>query len=332
MPDAALLEVRHLVTEFRTARGPLRVVDDISFSLGAGETLGLVGESGCGKTVTALSILRLVPDPPGRVIAGQILFRGQDVLAIDESSMRQIRGNQISMVFQEPMTALNPVFPIGEQIAEAIRLHQKTNRKQAREKTIAMLRQVGIPSPETQFRSFPHQLSGGLRQRVMLAMALACAPRLLLADEPTAALDAIHQAQVLFLLQEAQQQIGLAILLITHDLSLVAERCQRVVVLFAGQVVESAPVAELFQAPRHPYTAELLRASLSLSCASLENVPARLSGALRNSIELPHRCRFVDRCPRAKEDCRRTEPLLVESAAGHQHRCLHPLPDTTTEE
>src|SRR5215470_10808783 len=258
MAVAPLLEVRDLVTEFRTEGGALRAVDRVSFAISRGKTTGLVGESGSGKSMTALSILRLLPEN-GRIAAGEIVYAGRDLLGLSEKDMRGLRGNKISMVFQEPMTSLNPVFTVGEQVAEAIRLHQKKPRAEARAATIDMFRVVGIPSPEERVRAYPHQLSGGMRQRVMIAMALACHPDLLIADEPTTALDVTIQAQILELLARLQRELGMSVLLITHDLGVVAETCEEVVVMYAGRVVERAPAAELFAAPRYHYTVGLLR-------------------------------------------------------------------------
>src|SRR5688572_23959868 len=260
-PGAAenLLEVKDLVTEFRTEHGTVRAVDRVSFEVAPGGTIGVVGESGCGKSVTALSIMRLIPNPPGRIAGGSVRYRGTDLLGLDDRAMREIRGNQISMIFQEPMTSLNPVFTVGEQVAEAVRLHQKKTRAQAMEVAVEMFQLVGIPSPADRVKSYPHQLSGGMRQRVMIAMALACRPDLLIADEPTTALDVTIQAQILDLLRQLQRDLGMSILLITHDLGVIAETADEVVVMYAGRVVERAATDDLFAAPRHHYTAGLLR-------------------------------------------------------------------------
>jgi peptide/nickel transport system ATP-binding protein len=254
-----LLEIRDLVTEFRTDRGTVRAVDGVSFAVPRGTTLGVVGESGCGKSVTALSIMRLVASPPGRIASGSIRYAGKDLLALPEKEMRAIRGDRIGMIFQEPMTSLNPVFTVGDQVAEAVRLHQGKSRAEARQVAIAMLAKVGIPAPEHRVDDYPHQLSGGMRQRVMIAMALSCKPDLLIADEPTTALDVTIQAQILELLRGLQAELGMSILLITHDLGVVAETCAEVIVMYAGRVVEQAPTAALFARPRHHYTAGLLR-------------------------------------------------------------------------
>ncbi len=298
MSEAPLLRVRDLVTSFRTDTGVLRAVDQVSFDVPRATTVALVGESGSGKTVTALSILRLVATPPGRIESGQIELDGRDLLQLPERAMRDVRGNVVSMIFQEPMTSLNPVYTAGWQIMEAIRLHQKKSRREARERAIELLRLVGIPEPGVQVDAYPHQLSGGQRQRVMIAMALACEPELLIADEPTTALDVTIQAQILELLRDLQQRLSMSILLITHDLGVVAENAQEVVVMYAARVVERASVRDLFARPMHPYTRGLL-----------ESVPqARPTGSKRlRTIEgmvpdlrrLPSGCRFTDRCPHA---------------------------------
>src|SRR5690242_16482475 len=253
-----LLRVKDLVTTFRTDQGILRAVDEVSFDVAEGATLGIVGESGCGKSVTALSVLRLIPFPQGAIEEGRIELRGRDLLGLSEREMQDVRGNEISMIFQEPMTSLNPVYSVGSQIVEAFRLHQKKSRREAREHAVEMLRRVGIASPETNVDAYPHQLSGGMRQRVMIAMALACEPSLLIADEPTTALDVTIQAQILELLTKLQRELGMSILLITHDLGVIAEHTDHVLVMYAGRVVESAPVKELFARPKHPYTRGLV--------------------------------------------------------------------------
>ncbi|MCX5747032.1 MAG: ABC transporter ATP-binding protein [Proteobacteria bacterium] len=309
MPEP-LLEIRDLVTEFRTDRGMVRAVDGVSFSIPARGTLGVVGESGCGKSVTALSIMRLV-SPPGRIASGTIKYAGQDLLTLPPREMRAIRGNRIAMIFQEPMTSLNPVFTVGEQVAEAVRLHQRKSRKDAHAAAIEMFRLVKIPSPETRVDDYPHQLSGGMRQRVMIAMALACKPDLLVADEPTTALDVTIQAQILDLLRELQREMGMAILLITHDLGVVAETCDEVVVMYAGRVVEQAPTQALFGAPRHPYTAGLLRSVPRYD----DDHRARLveiKGMVPALSDLPPGCKFADRCGAVQERCRAEEPALVK--------------------
>ena len=311
MGGERLLEVQDLVTEFRTEHGTVRAVDRVSFEIGPGVTLGVVGESGCGKSVTALSILRLVPDPPGRIAAGRILYRGRDLLELAEPDMRDIRGHKISMIFQEPMTSLNPVLTSGEQVAEAVRLHQKKSRSQAREVAVEMLRLVGIPSPAERLGSYPHQLSGGMRQRVMIAMALACRPDLLIADEPTTALDVTIQAQILDLLRRLQAELGMSIMLITHDLGVVAGSCEEVVVMYAGRVVERAQTADLFAAPRHHYTAGLLRSVPSYREGGPRARLQEIRGMVPSLHELPRGCAFQDRCPAVQERCRQEEPALA---------------------
>jgi oligopeptide/dipeptide ABC transporter ATP-binding protein len=315
-----LLQVRDLVTSFQVEEGSARAVDGVSFEVYPGETLGLVGESGCGKSVTALSILRLVPEPPGRIEAGSILYRGGDLLALPAGEMRRIRGNEISMVFQEPMTSLNPVFTCGEQIREAIMLHQRLGKKAARERAIEMLRKVRIPGPEQRFDEYPHQLSGGMRQRVMIAMALSCNPSLLIADEPTTALDVTIQAQILDLLRELQEELNMAVLMISHDLGVIAEIANRVVVMYAGTVVEEGAVEALFQSPRHPYTRGLLESlpRLEVTRKRLAAIPGRVPSPVRR----PPGCRFSNRCRFVEEpECTRKEPELEPAGEGQRARC-----------
>jgi peptide/nickel transport system ATP-binding protein len=324
-----LLEVRGLKTRFSLEEGPVLAVDDVSFSLPPGGTLGVVGESGCGKSVTALSVMRLVPEPPGRVVAGEVRFKGRDLLALPEAEMRRIRGNQISMVFQEPMTSLNPVYTVGEQIGEPVRLHQGLDRKRARARAVEMLRQVGIPAPEQRVDAYPHQLSGGMRQRVMIAMALACNPELVIADEPTTALDVTIQAQILDLLKRLQAERGMAVMLITHDLGVVAESCDAVVVMYAGRVVEQAPVRSLFSRPAHPYTAGLLRSIPSFEDAQAGARSARLKtipGMVPSLRNLPVGCRFRDRCERALDICAKVDPPLELKRDGQSAACHNPVP------
>ena len=329
----ALLEIRDLVTEFRTERGVVRAVDGVSFEIPRKQTLGVVGESGCGKSVTALSVMRLVASPPGRIAGGAIHYDGKNLLELPEPDMRAIRGNRIAMIFQEPMTSLNPVFTVGDQVAEAVRLHQKKSRKDALAVAAEMFKLVGIPSPEERLGNYPHQLSGGMRQRVMIAMALACKPDLLIADEPTTALDVTIQAQILDLLRNLQEEMGMAILLITHDLGVVAETCDEVVVMYAGRVVERAETAELFARPQHHYTAGLLRSVPSYHAAGEAAVGehARLreiKGMVPALHELPVGCKFADRCGAADELCERKEPELVQ-IGGSLVRCHHPIvPDS----
>ncbi len=319
-----LLEVRDLVVEFRTERGVLRAVDTISFSIPRGQTLGVVGESGCGKSVTALSIMRLIADPPGRILGGPIRYQGKNLLDLDSAGMRKIRGNKISMIFQEPMTSLNPVFTTGEQVAEAVRLHQKKTRKEALELAIEMFKLVGIPSPEDRVHSYPHQMSGGMRQRVMIAMALACKPELLIADEPTTALDVTIQAQILDLLRKLQAEMGMSIMLITHDLGVVAESCERVIVMYAGRIIEESSTVELFRAPKHPYTAGLLRSMPGAKSHGTAQRLQEIPGMVPALDALPQGCRFQDRCTFAQATCRETEPELVTIGAS-KVRCHFPL-------
>ena len=310
----AILEVAGLTTVFRTDAGIARAVDGVSFSIAEGETLGLVGESGCGKSVTSLSILRLISEPPGEILGGStIRFRGRDLLSLPERDMRKVRGNDIAMIFQEPMTSLNPVFTVGEQIAEAVRLHRGASRQEARERAIEMLRLVGIPAPDKRARDYPHQLSGGQRQRVMIAIALCCDPELLIADEPTTALDVTIQAQILDLLVELRERLGMALLLITHDLGVVAQVCDRVAVMYAGRIVEQAPVERIFQDPRHPYTQGLLRAipQLGRNADRLVTIPGQVPSALA----WPTGCRFRLRCPFAWDRCLE-EPALLHGPAS----------------
>ncbi len=322
--DAPLLEVKELRTAFASARGPLLAVDGASFSLEAGGTLALVGESGSGKSVTARSLLRLVPDPPGRIVSGEVWFRGEELLSVPEARMRQLRGNAIAMVFQEPMSALNPVRRVGEQIAEVLRLHRGASRVQAAERAVELLEQVGISEPQLRARQHPHQLSGGMRQRVVIAMALACDPALLIADEPTTALDVTVQAQILELIRKLQQERGTAVLLITHDLAVVAETCDQVAVMYAGRVVERAPVRSVFRAPAHPYTAGLLRALPSLTPGrKLEPIP----GTVPPPWALPSGCRYRNRCDRALEACARLDPALEEKRPAQLAACHNPVPE-----
>ena len=317
---ANLIEIKNLMTSFFTADGELRAVEGVNFEIEEGKTMGLVGESGCGKSVTALSIMRLIPSPPGKVVGGQVLLRGQDLLKLNGSAMRRIRGNEISMVFQEPMTSLNPVFTIGNQIAEAIRLHQGLNRKETRDKVIEMLRLVKIADPEARIKDYPHQLSGGMRQRVMIAMALSCNPSLLIADEPTTALDVTIQAQILELIGELQERLGMALLLITHDLGVVAEQAHDVAIMYAGKIVERARPEVIFSHPLHPYTVGLLNSIPGMKGEKKKRLEA-IPGVVPSPLELPGGCRFRDRCPKAGGICAGTEPELVEKEKGHWVSC-----------
>ena len=317
-----LLEVRHLQTHFSTPRGEVRAVDDVSFVLRQGETLSLVGESGCGKSVTALSVLRLVA-PPGRIAGGEILFEGRNLLALSEREMRAIRGDDIAMIFQDPMTSLNPVFTVGEQIAEAIRLHRGVSKREAWNQAVEGMRDVAIPAPEVRAKNYPHEMSGGMRQRVMIAMALACDPKLLIADEPTTALDVTIQAQILELLNELREKRQLALLLITHDLGVVAETADRVAVMYAGQIVEEAPVRELFAAPRHPYTEGLLRAVPKLGSKAAGQARLQtIEGVVPNPLALPPGCRFAPRCPHAQPKCNAGPIPLVSVSETQASRCV----------
>lgn len=319
--NGPLLQVKDLVTSFKTERGLIRAVDGISFNIKKGQTVGLVGESGCGKSVTSLSILRLIQTPPGS-IAGTISFDGQNILNLDEAGMRKVRGNRISMIFQEPMTSLNPVFTIGDQISEVFRIHQGMSRKEAREKSIEMLRLVKIPAPEKRVDEYPHQLSGGMRQRVMIAMALSCNPELLIADEPTTALDVTIQAQILDLMADLQKKLNMAILLITHDLGVVAEVCDYVIVMYAGKIAEQAPVKDIFREPKHPYTQGLLNSIPKLGHKT-EYLPT-IEGQVPSLFNLPRGCRFQDRCPFVMDKCRMDEPVLTDAGADRKVACwLH---------
>jgi len=323
-----LLEIRDLVTEFRTDRGTVRAVDGVSFEIPARGTLGVVGESGSGKSVTALSVMRLIAGPTGRIASGSIRYAGKDLLALPAGEMRKIRGNRIAMIFQEPMTSLNPVYTAGAQVAEAVQLHQKKSAKEARQIAIDMFALVGIPSPEERVDAYPHQLSGGMRQRVMIAMALACKPDLLIADEPTTALDVTIQAQILELLRSLQRDLGMAILLITHDLGVVAETCDDVVVMYAGRIVERASTLALFATPRHHYTAGLLKSVPSYDDGPQAGTRERLveiKGMVPSLYDLPVGCKFADRCGAAQQKCRDVEPVLALHAPGHLVRCHFPV-------
>ncbi|MEJ5260757.1 MAG: ABC transporter ATP-binding protein [Anaerohalosphaeraceae bacterium] len=318
-----LLSIQNLSTHFSTEQGLARAVQEVSFDILRGQTVALVGESGCGKSVTALSILRLVPQPPGRIVSGRIVLEERDLLSLTESQMRRIRGNEIAMIFQEPMTSLNPVFTIGSQIVEAIRLHQKKTARQARQAAVEMLAKVGIADPQRRFDEYPHQLSGGMRQRVMIAMALSCMPKLLIADEPTTALDVTIQAQILDLLRHLRQQQKMSILLITHDLGVVAENADSVVVMYASRVVESAPVEPLFAKPLHPYTRGLLRSlpRLNERRERLEVIP----GTVPNPVDFPSGCKFHPRCSIGCRDrrCQTEEPPLKEVVPGRRVACWY---------
>jgi oligopeptide/dipeptide ABC transporter ATP-binding protein len=326
--NPAVLEIDGLQTHFFTAVGTVRAVDGVSYSLKAGETLGVVGESGCGKSVSALSILRLVANPPGRIVGGAIRFQGKNLLDLSEAEMEKVRGNEISMIFQEPMTSLNPLYTVGGQIAEAVALHQGLSRKDAWDRAVEMLRRVYIPEPEKRAHAYPHQLSGGMRQRVMIAMALSCNPKVLIADEPTTALDVTIQAQILDLMRDLQETTGTAIVLITHDMGVVAENADRVVVMYAGRKVEEAPAAELFDHPGHPYTAGLLGSIPHLDEAARSGARRtrlnEIKGMVPSLFNLPAGCSFAPRCVRASDKCREAVPPLEEHRPGHYIACWHP--------
>lgn len=318
-----LLRIEHLKTHFYTFQGVARAVDDVSFHLNRGEVLGVVGESGCGKSVTAQSIMRLIPEPPGKIVAGRIRFDDLDLVQVSMKEMRHIRGDRISMIFQEPMTSLNPVYTIGDQIAEMFMLHQGMNKHQALEQAIEMLQRVQIPAPAERVHEYPHQLSGGMRQRAMIAMALSCNPEILIADEPTTALDVTVQAQILDLMLQLKQDYDTAILMITHDLGVIAEIASRVVVMYAGKVVEEAATIPLFDAPEHPYTRGLLRSMPKLGDRSRSgrNRLSEIHGMVPGLLELPAGCRFEPRCDQTMPVCRREEPQLKETKANHKVRC-----------
>lgn len=315
-----ILEVRDLRTSFFTENFEVKAVDGVSFSVPKGKTLGVVGESGSGKSITSLSILRLIQNP-GKVVGGQVLFKGTDLLEKSDSEMRKIRGNEISMIFQEPMTSLNPVYTVGQQIGESFQIHKKLNKKQSIERSIEMLKLVGIPSPEQRVHQYPHELSGGMRQRVMIAMALACDPELLIADEPTTALDVTIQAQILELMKDLQNRLGMSIIMITHDLGVVAETCDYVAVMYCGKVVEFASVEELFRNPRHPYTVGLLN-SLPRHDIDLEGEELSvIKGSVPSPTDMPTGCRFAPRCPFSSDICVERNPDLEEDEKGNQIRC-----------
>jgi len=318
-----LLDVKNLKTYFFTDEGVVRAVDGVDLYIEKGETLGVVGESGCGKSVTALSIMKLIPQPPGRIVEGEIIYDGTNLVTLAPNRMRKIRGKEISMIFQEPMTSLNPVFTVGEQIAEAIRLHEGLGRRDAMAKTVDMLKLVHIPNAERRVKEYPHQLSGGMRQRIMIAMALSCNPKLLIADEPTTALDVTIQAQILDLLNELKSKLRMAVMLITHDMGVIAETAQRVVVMYAAKVAEEAPVADLFKEPLHPYTQGLLRSIPRIDLAAtsrrrLETIPGTVP-TLRGDIAPG--CRFAPRCPFVKSVCTEKDPVLKEVKPGHKVSC-----------
>ncbi|NKB71141.1 MAG: ATP-binding cassette domain-containing protein [Candidatus Latescibacteria bacterium] len=318
-PAAPVLKVEELCTSFATNAGPVRAVDGVSFALSEGQTLGLVGESGCGKSVTALSVMRLISDPPGKIESGRVLLGQRDLLQLSEADMCQVRGDDVAMIFQEPMTSLNPVLTCGYQIAEAVRLHQGLSKSAAMECAVEMLRLVGIPAPQQRLHEYPHQLSGGMRQRIMIAMGLSCKPQVLIADEPTTALDVTVQAQILELLAGLQGELGMALLLITHDLGVVAQVADRVAVMYSGRIVESGATQALFAAPRHPYTQGLMRAipRLDIDLPRLEIIP----GSVPDLRDRPQGCPFHPRCPLADEGCREAVPPLAGVDSDHQVAC-----------
>ncbi|MCR8965134.1 ABC transporter ATP-binding protein [Brevibacillus halotolerans] len=315
-----ILHIENLETHFFSDRGRVPAVDRVNLSINKGEVLGIVGESGCGKSVTSLSVMRLVPNPPGKIVGGNILFKGENLLTASEKRMREIRGNEIAMIFQEPMTSLNPVYKIGDQIREAVILHKKVSKKEATKRAIEMLHCVGIPRAEEIIHEYPHQLSGGMRQRVMIAMAMACSPQLLIADEPTTALDVTIQAQILDLMRSLNEDMGTAIMLITHDLGVVAEMCHRVVVMYSGNVVEEGDVTNILKNPKHPYTQGLLQ-----SIPHLEEKKERLY-SIPGNVPLPgtikEGCRFAPRCEYVTDKCRMTMPQLLEVGTEHRARCF----------
>jgi peptide/nickel transport system ATP-binding protein len=321
-----LLSVKDLVVEFSTRHGAVRAVDNISFDLYPNETVGIVGESGCGKTVTGLTLLRLIPMPPGRIVQGSIQFQGKDLTRLSEREMQDLRGADISMIFQEPMTALNPVFTVGNQMMDVLRNHRNMGRAEARAAAIEMLRTVGIPAPEKRIDEYPHQLSGGMRQRVMIAMALLCGPKLLVADEPTTALDVTTQAQVMEQIVKLQDEFHMSVILVTHDLGVVAESCDRVIVMYCGNIIETAPIDAVFEQPLHPYTKGLLASIPKLREEKLEQLPI-IPGMVPDLLHLPQGCRFADRCSRATERCTSEKPRLepVAGGGGRAVACYHPF-------
>ncbi len=326
MPGRSVLEVNNLKTQFFTRSGVVFAVDDISFRVGEGETLGIVGESGCGKSVTSLSIMRLVPNPPGKVVGGEVLLtvdgKTRDILKVSDGEMRGVRGNSIAMIFQDPMTSLNPVYTIGDQIMEPLMLHLGLTKNEAEQRAIDLLKRVGIPAPEDRFHSYPHQFSGGMRQRVMIAIALACNPKVLIADEPTTALDVTIQAQILDLMAGLNRDFGTAIILITHDLGVVAEVCKRVIVMYAGKIIEQGPAVKLFETPQHPYTMGLLKSIPRLGHDVKERL-APIGGLPPDLLSPPKGCRFRPRCPRRQSKCEETPPL-VETSPGQFAACWFP--------
>jgi oligopeptide/dipeptide ABC transporter ATP-binding protein len=316
-----LLKVDKLAVDFTSDKGTVRAIDEISFHVNPGETVAIVGESGCGKSVSSLAVMGLVPSPPGNIASGSIQFKGRELVGLKEKEYRKVRGNDISMIFQEPMTALNPVLKIGTQMVDVIRLHSKLNKAEARKRAIEMLETVGIPSPSARIDEYPHQLSGGMRQRVMIAMALSCGPDLLLADEPTTALDVTIQAQVMDEMVRLQKELNMAVVLVTHDLGVVAESCQRVIVMYCGQIIEQAPVEQLFAEPKHPYTKGLLQSIPVIRDKKIPRLPT-IEGTVPDLANLPVGCRFADRCDRVSDICRKSRPVLSDGD-HHQVACFH---------
>jgi peptide/nickel transport system ATP-binding protein/oligopeptide transport system ATP-binding protein len=322
METNTLLEIKNLRTYFYVRGLVAKAVDNLSLTIQSGQTLGLVGESACGKSVTAHSIIQLIPDPPGKIEDGEIIFNGKDLLKLRESQMRKIRGNRISMIFQEPMTSLNPVFPVGDQVGEVIRLHQKSSRSETRERVVEMFQLVGIPSAETRLSDYPHQMSGGMRQRVMIAMALACNPQLMIADEPTTALDVTIQAQILDLMNKLKEETGASILFITHDLGVIAEMAQNVAVMYAGKVMEYTDIKTIFADPKNPYTVGLLQSIPVLGRESKDNRLKTISGVVPSLLNLPSGCLYSDRCSDVFDDCHKVKPDMYQVATNHFVRCL----------
>ena len=321
-----LLEVKNLKTKFRTDDGEFYAVDDVSFSVKPGRTLGIVGESGCGKSVTSLSVMRLI-QAPGNIDNGEILLNGKNILKLSENEMMKLRGSDMAMIFQEPMTSLNPVYTIGNQIDEAVATHNpKFSNQQVKDRTVEMLKKVGIPAPEKRYFEYPHQLSGGMRQRVMIAMAMSCNPTLLIADEPTTALDVTIQAQILDLMRNLQKDFNMGMILITHDLGVVAEMCQDVIVMYAGRVVEQGTVEDIFYRPKHPYTKGLLDSIPHFETGSKLQQLRTIPGLVPSLMNLPKGCRFRDRCNRAQEDCKAVDPRLENLRGAHKVACHHPIP------
>jgi oligopeptide/dipeptide ABC transporter ATP-binding protein len=317
-----LVEIKDLQTHFFVRGQVAKAVDHVSLNIKAGQTLGLVGESGCGKSVTAHSVMKLIPDPPGKIVGGEILFEGENLLNFPEDRMRKIRGNRISMIFQEPMTSLNPVFSVGDQVGEVVRLHEKLSRRAAHERVVEMFRLVGIPEAHTRVGDYPHQMSGGMRQRVMIAMALACNPRLMIADEPTTALDVTIQAQILDLMNKLKDETGASILFITHDLGVIAEMAQHVAVMYAGKIVEYTDVRSLFAAPKHPYTVGLMQSIPVLGRKTDDGRLSTISGVVPSLFNLPDGCLYSDRCPDVFEECTTTRPASYPVGENHFARCL----------